>query len=94
MILSFNARDTHPRDKKVIDWYNQLYRSEKSRKIIDILYAHITDSQHTIQYEVGESLKQPRKEEVKLQMVDISTSEPDSELDLNSKLDLLGGDFE
>jgi hypothetical protein len=82
MILSFNARDTHPRDKKVIEWYDGLYKSEKSRKIIDILYAHITGNQHTIKHEVGESLIE-KKKDFKIEMVDIVGGE---ELDLDSKL--------
>jgi hypothetical protein len=91
MIRSFNAREKHPKDKMVLDWYDSIYKSERSRKIVDILYAHITDSQHTIPYEVGESLpakKEKKIESIKMTMVDLTGGE---EIDLDSKLDLLGG---
>lgn len=55
MIISFNARENHYKDRVVVDWYKRLYRSEKSRKINDILYAHIIHNQHNMESEVGES---------------------------------------
>jgi hypothetical protein len=90
MILSFNARENHPQDKKVIDWYRGLYKSERSRKIVEVLYAHIVGGQHTINYEVGESLEKPNKKFNQIEMVDIGG---DEEIDLESKLDNLGGGF-
>jgi hypothetical protein len=87
VILSFNARDAHPRDKAVIDWYKGLYKSERSRKIIEVLYAHIIGNQHTTDYESGEIPKE-KKNDLKIEMVDVTG---DDELDLDSKLDLFGG---
>jgi hypothetical protein len=52
MILSFNARENNYKGKEVIKWYEQIEKSERSRKIIDILYAHILSNQHTIKYEI------------------------------------------
>jgi hypothetical protein len=54
MIITFNAREKHHKGKEVIDWYNKLPQSEKSRKIIDILYSHILSDGHTMEYGMGE----------------------------------------
>ena len=51
MIITFNARESHYKGKEVINWYHTLPQSEKSRKIIDILYAHILSGQHNIEHE-------------------------------------------
>lgn len=57
MILSFNARESNYKGKEVISWYNEIPKSDRSRKIIDILYAHILSNQHSIKYEVRRSQK-------------------------------------
>jgi hypothetical protein len=51
MILSFNARESNYKGKEVITWYSKIPKSDRSRKIIDILYAHILANQHNIKYE-------------------------------------------
>ena len=52
MIISFNAREGNYKGKEVIKWYEQVEKSDRSRKIIDIIYAHILSTQHTIKYEI------------------------------------------
>lgn len=52
MIISFNAREHNHKGKEVINWYEKVEKSERSRKIIDIIYAHIISNQHNINYEM------------------------------------------
>lgn len=52
MIITFNARENNYKGKEVIKWYEQVEKSERSRKIIDIIYAHILSTQHTMKYEM------------------------------------------
>lgn len=48
MIITFNARENHYKGKQVIDWYKKIPSSERSRKIIDILYAHSLSNEHIV----------------------------------------------
>jgi len=54
VIITFNARENHYKGKEVINWYSKLPQSEKSRKIIDILYSHILLNKHNDQEEYPE----------------------------------------
>lgn len=57
MIITFNARERNHKGKEVISWYNKIPKSDRSRKIIDILYAHIISNQHSINYETRRNQK-------------------------------------
>lgn len=57
MILSFNARENNYKGKEVISWYSEIPKSDRSRKIIDILYAHILSNQHSIKHEARRNKK-------------------------------------
>jgi hypothetical protein len=50
-VVTFNARENHPKGKKVLDWYSSLPKTERSRKIVDILHAHIESGEHIVEYE-------------------------------------------
>jgi hypothetical protein len=48
-VVTFNAREKHHKGKRVLDWYTALPKTERSRKIVDILYAHIESGEHIIE---------------------------------------------
>lgn len=56
MIITFNARENNYKGKEVIGWYNNIPKSDRSRKIIDILHAHILSGQHSMEYEIDNYL--------------------------------------
>jgi hypothetical protein len=86
VIVPISLRDSHPNDRIIIKWIEQLNKSDRSRKIREILLSHIQGNQHSIELEVGDS--PIKKKETKIEMVDITGGD---ELDLDSKLDLFGG---
>jgi hypothetical protein len=49
MIISFNSRENHYKGKRVAEWYGSLPKTERSRKIVDALYAHIQTGGHMIE---------------------------------------------
>jgi hypothetical protein len=60
MIISFNARENHYKGKRVVEWYASLPKTERSRKIVDILYAHIQTDGHMLYQEEGNYLQNAR----------------------------------
>jgi hypothetical protein len=88
MIVPISLRDSHPNDRIIIKWIQSLNKSDRSRKIREILLSHIQGDVHKMKLEIGDSPKEERKE-TKIEMVDITGGE--EELDLDSKLDLFGG---
>lgn len=50
MIISFNAREKNQKGKEVIDWYERIDKSDRSRRIVDVLHAHILSNEHSINY--------------------------------------------
>lgn len=60
MIISFNVREHNNRGKEVIGWYEKIDKSDRSRKIVDILYAHILSNEHSINYPSKEVINYDR----------------------------------
>jgi hypothetical protein len=88
VIVPISLRDSHPNDRIIIKWIEQLNKSDRSRKIREILLSHIQGNLHNIELEIGNS--PIKKEELNIEMVDITGG---NELDLDSKLDMFGGGF-
>lgn len=88
MILPISLRDKHPSDIKIIQWIKNVESSERSRKVREILLAHIEGTQHIITSDIGNSLT-ATKEVVDIKFVRGEDVAP--EIDLDSKLDSIGG---
>jgi hypothetical protein len=83
MILSFSVPDS-PKNKVILDWYNKVDRSERSREFREILLSYLGKSPHIMESQATNHISLPP-----LQMVSIS-SDAEVDVDLDGKLDFIG----
>lgn len=86
MIIPISIREGHPDDIKIERWYKGLIKSERSRKIREILLAYIEGNQHIVRVDKKETRRLVDRQ---IKMVDLVGE--GVEEDLDSRLNSLGG---
>lgn len=81
MILSFSVRDNHPIDRKIIEWYKSLAKSDRSRLIRDIILDYIEGSKQAEPTIVEKETVAPKK--LDIQPVKLTKQKT---VDLDSKI--------
>lgn len=79
MVIPVSIRENHPNDQKIISWYRQLVKSEKSREIRKAILSYIdSDTPST------------KKVAQEFSLEKVSLSQEDSGANLDDRLDIIG----
>lgn len=91
MILPISLRESHPNDKIIINWLENLSKGDVSRIVREILLSHIQRNLHSIESDIGKHpVADKNTKPLEMKRVDVVGRDREK-VDLNSKLDSLGG---
>lgn len=91
MILPISLRESHPNDRIIIKWLENLSKGDVSRIVREILLSHIQGNLHSIELDIGKHpIAETTIKPLEIKRVDV-VGRDSEKVDLNSKLDSLGG---